>query len=490
MPSSDTAGQGDARTRAARPVRRAFFLSDLHLHGGDPAGVQRAVRFVADARAQDADALFVLGDAFLAWLGAPSLRDAGLAPFLGALADAAAAGVRVVLFHGNHDFLLGPEIEAALGVEVAGDSLDVTLRGQRARLVHGDVFCTRDIAYQRLHRVLRARAVRAGMLALPLSAREAVRDRLLHSSARGTAKKSQATMAMVDEAVVQTLATGPDVIVAGHVHRARDAVFDVGGRPGRLVVMADFESTGSHATWLDGQLRLHPRDARYQHAPGPVIAIDGPAGSGKSSVAAALARRLGFGWLDSGAVYRAVTARVLAAGLRPGTPETAALARGLLMEVEGNGHVSVDGREVPDELLRGPEVSAAVSPVSAQPELRGALMEVQRAAARRFPGLVADGRDMASVVFPDALLSFYLDAPLAVRARRRWEQVGGAAGAPEEVERQIAERDARDRGRPVAPLHVATGARVLDTRDLTLDQVVERLEREVRAALAPQGAVR
>jgi cytidylate kinase len=328
------------------------------------------------------------------------------------------------------------------------------------------------------------------MLALPLRAREALRDRLLASSARGTGRKSQETMEMVDEVVVQTLATGPDVIVAGHVHRARDACFDLGARAGRLVVMADFESTGSHATWLDGQLRLVPRDARYQHAPGPVIAIDGPAGSGKSSVAAALARRLGFGWLDSGAVYRAVTARVLAAGLRPGTPGTAALARGLILEVEEDGHVSVDGREVPDALLRGPEVSAAVSPVSAQPELRAALMEVQRAAARRFPGLVADGRDMASVVFPDALLGFYLDAPLAVRARRRWEQVRGAAGAPEEIERQIAERDARDRGRAVAPLQVAPGARVLDTRDLSLDEVVDRLEREVRAALAPQGAIR
>jgi UDP-2,3-diacylglucosamine hydrolase len=111
MPSSDTASRRDARARAARPVRRAFFFSDMHLHGGDPAGVQRAVRFVQHAREQRADALFVLGDAFLAWLGPPSLQDTGLRPFLDALAAAAAADVRVVLFHGNHDVLLGEHIE-------------------------------------------------------------------------------------------------------------------------------------------------------------------------------------------------------------------------------------------------------------------------------------------------------------------------------------------------------------------------------------------
>ncbi len=478
--------RGDPRALAARPVRQAVFLSDMHLHGGDPAGVERAVRRVRDARAEGADAVFVLGDAFLAWLGPASLRDAGLRPFLDELAAAVAAGLRVVLFHGNHDFLLGRDVEQALGVEVAGAALDVTLGGLRARLLHGDVLCTRDVSYHRLHRVLRSRAFRAGFLALPLVARVAVRDRLLSAASRGTAAKPQEVMAMVDERVEQELATGPDVLVAGHVHRARDACFPGGGR---LVVLGDFESTGSHATFRDGRLALAARDARYQHAPGPVVAIDGPAGCGKSSVARALARRLGFGRLDSGAVYRAVTARVLEAGLPPGHPGVARLAQGLLLEVEQDGRVIVDGRPVPEEVLRGRAVSDAVSPVSADPALRRVLLEVQRAAARRFRGLVADGRDMATVVFPEALVSVFLDARPEVRAQRRWEELRGTGISLEDVRAQLDRRDERDRGRATAPLAVAEGACVLDTSDLTLEQVVELLLSLVRAALERRGGV-
>jgi cytidylate kinase len=478
--------RGDPRVLAARPVRQAVFLSDMHLHGGDPAGVARAVRRVRAARAAGADAVFVLGDAFLAWLGPASLHDEGLRPFLDELAGAVAAGVRVVLFHGNHDFLLGRDVEQALGVEVAGAALDVTLGGLRARLLHGDALCTRDVSYHRLHRVLRARAFRAGFLALPLAARVAVRDRLLAAASRGTAAKPQEVMAMVDERVQQELATGPDVLVAGHVHRARDAVLPAGGR---LVVLGDFESTGSHATFRDGRLTLAARDARYQHAPGPVVAIDGPAGCGKSSVARALARRLGFGRLDSGAVYRAVTARVLAAGLQPGSPAIARLAQGLLLEVEQDGRVIVDGLPVPEDVLRGRAVSEAVSPVSADPALRQELLVVQRAAARRFRGLVADGRDMATVVFPEALVSVYLDARPEVRAHRRWEELRGTGTTLGEVRAQLERRDERDRGRATAPLAVAEGACVLDTSDLTLDQVVDLLLALVRAALERRGGV-
>ncbi|MBM3984978.1 MAG: (d)CMP kinase, partial [Planctomycetes bacterium] len=303
---------------------------------------------------------------------------------------------------------------------------------------------------------------------------------------RGTSAKPQAVMAMVDERVQQELATGPDVLVAGHVHRARDASYPAGKR---LVVLGDFESTGSHATFRDGKLTLAARDARYQHAPGPVVAIDGPAGCGKSSVARALARRLGFGRLDSGALYRAVTARVLAAGLQPGSPAVARLAQGMLLEVEQDGRVIVDGQPVPEDLLRGRAVSEAVSAVSADAALRQELLVVQRAAARRFRGLVADGRDMATVVFPEAVVSVYLDARPEVRAHRRWEELRGTGVTLEEVSAQLERRDERDRGRATAPLAVAEGARVLDTSDLTLDQVVELLLSLVRAPLERRGAV-
>lgn len=476
--------RSDPRVHAARPVRHAYFISDLHLHAGDPQGVRRAAAFARHARAAGADALFVLGDAFLAWLGPPSLDDAGLRPFLDALAEASAAGLRVVLLHGNHDFLLGREVEQALGVEVAGASLDVALDGQRARLLHGDAFCTRDRSYQRLHRVLRGRLGRATLRALPQPAREALRDGLLAASARGTSRKPQEVMAMVDARVEQELATGPDLLVAGHVHRARDARL---GR-GRLVVLADFESTGSHARWFAGRLELRARDARYQRGPGPVVAIDGPAGCGKSSVARELARRLGFGRLDSGALYRAVTARALEAGLPAGDPRVARLAAGLLLEVERDGRVIVDGAPVPEAVLRGKAVTGQVSPYSADPALRDALLEVQRAAARRFPGLVADGRDMATVVFPEALTRIHLHARDEVRARRRWLEEGRVRSL-EAVLAEIRERDARDRTRAVARLEVAEGAFLLDTSDLTLDEVVRRLEDHCRAALERRGGL-
>src|SRR6185436_12386705 len=171
-------------TRAARPVRRAAFVSDLHLRGDDPAGVARAVDFVAHVRRLGTDALFLLGDVYLAWMGRRSLEDEGLRPFAGALATASAGCVRVVLVHGNHDFMLGHDVERALGVEVAPSGLEVDLGGQRAQLVHGDVFCTADRSYHRLHAVLRAPAARRALEALPRFASAALRDALLSAAAR------------------------------------------------------------------------------------------------------------------------------------------------------------------------------------------------------------------------------------------------------------------------------------------------------------------
>src|SRR5262249_55087546 len=162
-----------------RPPARALFASDLHLHGGDPAGVQRALAFVRHAADTGADALFLLGDVFRAWLGPRSLRDAGLRPVLDALADLAARGARVALLHGNHDFLLDGGLQGALGVQVAPGPLDVVLGGQRVRLMHGDALCTRDLDYQRLHRVLRSWPVRATARALPAAAANALAERIM-----------------------------------------------------------------------------------------------------------------------------------------------------------------------------------------------------------------------------------------------------------------------------------------------------------------------
>ncbi len=456
-----------------RPPRRAWFASDFHLDRRDPDGVDRALRLLAAVRDDGADALFLLGDVFKAWLGPPSLEDPGLRPFLDGLRETVAAGVRVALVHGNHDFLMGPELEGACGVEVHAEHLDVALGGRHVRLLHGDAFCTRDVDYHRLHRVLRSRSARWLFRALPKATLESLADRLVHEATRTTGHKTREEMAIVDAEVAAVFDRGVDVVVCGHVHEARDARLPGEGGERRLVVMADFERSGCHARWVDGRLVLHRVDARFRRP--VVVAIDGPAGSGKSSVSREVAERLGFLRLDSGALYRTVTSRVLARGLDPETADLGAVARALDLAVGPDGGVLLAGLPVDDALLRSPEVSAAVSRVSADPGVRAALLPVQRAAARVGAGLVAEGRDMATVVFPDAAVSVYLDARPEVRARRRLAQGSQEGGTVEEVVAALTARDARDSGRDVAPLAEAPGAVRLDTSDLTREEVVERL---------------
>ena len=470
-PSAD----GERGTRAARPVRRAVFLSDLHLRGDDPAGVERAVDFVAHSRRLGTDALFLLGDVYLAWMGRRSLEDEGLRPFAEALAAAAAGGVRVVMVHGNHDFMLGRDVERALGVEVAPSGVEVDLGGQRARLVHGDVFCTADTSYHRLHAVLRARTFKRTIEALPELASAGLRDALLSAAAKSTAVKTDEIMGLVDAAIVAALEEGPDLIVCGHVHRPCDRRFPAGGRTGRLVVLADFERTGSHAVFADGRLQLLPRDARFAPRAGPVLAIDGPAGTGKSAVSAAVAERLGWGHLDSGALYRAVTARALELGPAPPPGALGRIARALCLDVDEDSRVLAEGRVVPEPMLRSAAVSAQVSRVSADPEVRAALLDVQRGAARRQRGRVAEGRDMTTVVFPDAVGRVYLDARPEVRSGRRARQDQAAGVASSEGQAGLHERDKADSSRAVAPLVLGEGVRRIDTSDLPLEEVVEQV---------------
>ncbi len=207
----------------------------------------------------------------------------------------------------------------------------------------------------------------------------------------------------------------------------------------------------------------------------PVIAIDGPSASGKGTVAARVAAALGLHYLDSGALYRLVALAALRAGTDFGDEGLLAhLAEG--MEVAfAEGSVRLAGEEV-GEAMRAEEVSAAASRVAARPAVRQVLLTRQRG-FRQPPGLVADGRDMGSIVFPDAILKVYLTADLETRARRRYKQLmeKGMYAKIEDVVEELRRRDERDSTRPIAPLRHYHDAIFLDTTGLTVEQAVEKI---------------
>ncbi len=211
-------------------------------------------------------------------------------------------------------------------------------------------------------------------------------------------------------------------------------------------------------------------------APGcPVIAIDGPSASGKGTVAAKVATALGFHYLDSGALYRLATLAALQAGVDLDDEAALAHAAGA-MEVEfGEGWVRLGGREV-TQALRTEEVSAATSRVAARPAVRAALLERQRAFCRS-PGLVAEGRDMGSTVFPAAALKVFLTASVETRAQRRHKQLmeKGMYAKMGDVVEELRRRDERDSARAVAPLKHYPDAIFLDTTGLTVEAAVDRI---------------
>lgn len=218
-----------------------------------------------------------------------------------------------------------------------------------------------------------------------------------------------------------------------------------------------------------------------------IIAIDGPAGVGKSTVAKRLASRLGFLYLDTGALYRSVAWAVLQQGLEPSNSETVASFLPTLsfqMEVKKEGvRISINGKDVSGE-LRTPEVSAAASVVSAIPAVRAWLLPVQRQIGAK-GSVVAEGRDIGTKVFPEAEVKFFLEADAAVRAQRRHRELvaAGHSGALEQISAEISGRDERDRSRSVAPLMQAEDAHHIDTSALTIDEVVEQMRAIVTAKL-------
>lgn len=211
-----------------------------------------------------------------------------------------------------------------------------------------------------------------------------------------------------------------------------------------------------------------------------IVAIDGPAGAGKSTIAREVARQLGFQLIDTGAIYRTVACKALEQGVALDDAERlAAIADDLEMrftfDQQGDHHVWCNGQRL-DEAIRAEAVSQAASKVSAHPEVRQALLDLQRQLGRADDS-VLEGRDIGTVVFPDAEVKVFLTASPTERARRRTEQLQqrGEEVDYEEVLAEIEARDERDRTRPVAPLRQAEGAVAIDSTAHDIDEVVRQI---------------
>ena len=216
----------------------------------------------------------------------------------------------------------------------------------------------------------------------------------------------------------------------------------------------------------------------------PVIAIDGPTASGKGTVASLVAQKLGFHYLDSGALYRLVALASEQEGINAQNgPELGVLVPKLLISFK-NSQIFLNGNDV-TEAIRTESIGLRASAVAVHPEVRLALVDLQRS-FRQFPGLVADGRDMASVIFPDAILMVFLTATAVARAERRYKQLiaKGISAKLDDLLQDLQARDARDSSRGAAPLVIAEGAKVLETSDLSIDQAVKTVLDWYQSAIA------
>jgi len=225
-----------------------------------------------------------------------------------------------------------------------------------------------------------------------------------------------------------------------------------------------------------------------------IVAIDGPAGAGKSTVSKLLARRLGLSFVDTGALYRTVALSARRQGIATDDdPALATLLGRIRISFKATGEdnrVYLDGEDVSAE-IRTPEISLLASAVSARPVVRAGLLGLQRRLALEAPvGAVLEGRDIGTVVFPDADVKFFLEANPAVRARRRYEELfqKGTDSSLDAVLTDQTKRDRDDASRAIAPLKAADDAIRVDSSQLPLSEVVQSLERTIRERMAARGS--
>lgn len=220
------------------------------------------------------------------------------------------------------------------------------------------------------------------------------------------------------------------------------------------------------------------------------IAIDGPAGAGKSTVARLVAGRLGLQYIDTGAMYRAVTVQALREGIDLNdVPALTELARRASITLNGSGEIFLNGENVSAE-IRLPEVSRSVSYVAKVPGVRKRLVDMQREMAEKGPGVVMEGRDIGTVVLPDAMIKVFLIATPTERARRRRDELAqkGIFIEKDRMEKEIAERDRIDSSRAADPLRPATDAIIVDSSDLTPEQVVQFITDKVRLKISEDAS--